>query len=97
MSNDGSGISALASLFQRWAELCRQQADREISPALRWYLKGRADSHEMDAARAREMADPTVKGLPPKGDGLFTPAYRAVLQMMTAVQAEDATEEETGA
>ena len=77
--------ASLGPLFQRWAELCRRSIQDETAPAIRWYLLGRADAHQMDADRARELVAPTVS-LSPAGDGSeFASAYEAFLGMIRAM------------
>jgi len=85
-------IHTLAPVIQRWAELCKQQAEREPSAALRWYLEGRADAHQMDAIRIREALSPSLAQAPPKKGIAFALAYEAFLNMLTAViQTDPAT------
>lgn len=77
--------ASLAPLFQRWSELCRRSIADETTAALRWYLMGRADAHQMDADRARELISPTV-ALNPSSDGSeFVSAYDAFLGMLRAM------------
>lgn len=85
LSPDQSRVQALAPVMQRWAELCKQQAEKEPSAALRWYLLGRADAHHMDAARIREALAPSTTQHPPAKAIAFALAYEALLQMMSAV------------
>lgn len=80
---------ALAPVMQRWAELCKQHARQEPSAALRWYLSGRADAHEMDAARLREALTPSILQSPPDEGAILTRAYEALLQIMRAITQPD--------
>ena len=78
-------VHSLAPVIQRWAELCKKQADQEPTAALAWYLQGRADAHQMDAARLREALSPTITNLPPKQGISFIKAYEPLLEMMHAI------------
>ena len=91
--NQLSIITSLETTMQRWAELCTQQAKKEIPVELKWYLKGRAEAHAMDAERARCIAHPTAK-IEPSGEDPFTPAYRAALKLMTEFAGSRGEEEE---
>lgn len=86
---DQSQVHTLAPVIQRWAELCKQQAQNEPSAALRWYLHGRADAHHMDAVRVREAISPTVSRAPPRTGIAFALAYEALLNMMNAITQSD--------
>lgn len=87
-NNNNSELLALSRVMQRWAELCSQQLERELSPELMWYLKGRREAHAMDAERARAMADPVIIRKPPKADP-FMGAYKATLELISGLVSGD--------
>lgn len=59
VKSEGSGLggqlSALAELFQKWAEVCKKQSQQEISPELKWYMIGRYHQAYQDADRVRVL------------------------------------------
>ena len=81
-SKSSTTLTSLAALYQEWSELCSSRAKREPTLALKWYLKGMASAHGIDAERAREMTHPSVILSPPEGDP-FAEAYRGVLKLMS--------------
>jgi len=87
-NNDLSKLTALATTIQKWAELCARQGEREPTPELQWYLKGRSEAHAMDAERARALGNPTCDKRPPKGDP-FTAAYKATLALIGGLTKEE--------
>jgi len=84
LSPELTQVHALAPVIQRWAELCKQQAEQEPSAALSWYLQGRADAHQMDAARLREALAPSTRQRPPTQGVAFVHAYEALLNVLRA-------------
>lgn len=75
-------LNALARLFQKCSEISARVAKAEISHALAFYMMGMAHAHWLDAARARELAAPTVNGKPPEDFSGFVEAYEAVLALV---------------
>ena len=90
--NQSSAITSLERIMQRWSEICVQQAEREPTIELQWYLRGRADAHALDAERARAMAHPTATIKPVKAD-LFTQAYKAALALLTGFANQNGKED----
>lgn len=84
LSPELAQVHTLAPVIQRWAELCKQQAEQEPSAALSWYLQGRADAHQMDAARLREALSPSTRLRPPTQGVAFVHAYEALLNLLRA-------------
>jgi len=74
----------LASIMQKWAEICRRGVDLEISPELQYYMAGRSDAHEMDAARCRSATSVDVQHKPPEDLMRFSRAYEIILGMLGA-------------
>jgi hypothetical protein len=82
---DTSRVSALASTMQAWSEMCTRMERKEIVDALKWYLRGRAEAHAMDAERARQYKDPSVT-IPPNGStDMVTQAYKGALAFLATM------------
>lgn len=89
LSPEQTRVHTLAPVIQRWAELCKQQAKQEPGAALSWYLQGRADAHQMDAARLREALSPSTRQRPPIQGIVFVHAYEALLDLLRATAEPD--------
>ena len=89
--NAKSMVQSLGVLMQRWSELCRVQSNKEITAALKWYLRGRADAHMIDAARIRDVMDPSVRKMPPNEELGMVKAYEMMVNMVSTMSqmAED--------
>lgn len=83
----------LASIMQRWSEICRRGVDLEISPELQYYMAGRADAHQMDAARCRSASAVDTQNKPPDDLMRFSKAYEIILGMLEAATPLDTIQE----
>lgn len=84
----------LASIMQRWSEICRRGVDSEISPELQYYMAGRSDAHQMDAARCRSASTVSSQHKPPDDLMRFSQAYEIILGMLEAATVSDNDHEE---
>jgi len=82
---DPQEFAALATLIQRWSELCKQQVQSEQSPALCWYLWGMANAFEFDAARIRELLDPSTTIRPAMDTSNILKAFKSLMSTMGTV------------
>jgi hypothetical protein len=87
-------LSGLAALFQRWAEMCEQGAENELTPALQWFLKGMAFAHGFDAKRTRDLNRSAVTGRPPKGDLGLIQAFESMLALLQAMGTAEVQEDD---
>jgi len=78
-------ITSMATLFQKWAEMCERVTTDELTPEMRWFFKGAAYAHEMDAKRARTLAIPTDAKTPPTGNLGLGQAYDIMINMLSAM------------
>lgn len=76
-----AALTALAKLYRGWSELCRRKLDAELSPEMRWLLKGMAIAHGMDADRASTLAKGGKMRNPPDGDPLGA-IHRGLLELL---------------
>jgi len=85
MRPDLSTLSALAALFQRWAEQSERASKDELTPELSWFLKGAAFAFGLDAQRARSLADPVGAKKPPVGDLGLGQAFEIMVGMLRSM------------
>lgn len=87
MRPDVSILSALAALFQRWAEQSERASKDELTPGLKWFLKGCAFAFGLDAQRARDLIDPGNVKSPPAGDLGLGQAFEIMIGMLRSMSA----------
>ena len=87
MRPDVSTLSALAALFQRWAEQSERASKDELTPGLKWFLKGCAFAFGLDAQRARDLIDPGNIKNPPVGDLGLGQAFEIMIGMLRSMSA----------
>ena len=85
MRPDMSTLSALAALFQRWAEQCEQASGNELTAELAWFLKGCAFAFGLDAQRVRSLTDPGNAKKPPAGDLGLGQAFEILIGLLQSM------------
>ena len=85
MKPNASTLSALATLFQRWAEQSERASKDELTPELMWFLKGAAFAFGLDAQRVRSLVDPGSAKKPPVGDLGLGQAFEIMVGMLRSM------------